>query len=80
MYFFYMTPVAAFLILGVTLVAGDVLGRARDGVEKRYTSMAVVALYVGIVVAMFIYFWPILVGDPITSAELTARTWLPSWG
>jgi dolichyl-phosphate-mannose--protein O-mannosyl transferase len=80
MYFFYMTPVAAFLILGVTLVLGDVLGRARDGVEKRYTSMAIVGIYVGLVVANFVWLWPILMGDPITAARLTAETWLPSWG
>jgi len=80
MYFFYTTPIAAFLIIGITLVLGDILGRARDGVEKRYTSIAIVAVYVGLVVANFVWLWPILVGDPITNAELTARMWLPSWG
>ena len=34
MYFFYVTPLAPFLIIGITLVLGDILGRARDGVEK----------------------------------------------
>ena len=80
MYFFYVTPIAAFLVLGITLVLGDVLGRARDGAEKRYASIAIVAIYVGLVVANFIWLWPVLVGDPITSAHLTAETWLPSWG
>ena len=28
MYFFYATPLAPFLIIGITLVLGDVLGRA----------------------------------------------------
>lgn len=28
MYFFYMTPVAPFLVMGITLVLGDVLGKA----------------------------------------------------
>lgn len=28
MYFFYMTPVAPFLVIGITLVLGDILGRA----------------------------------------------------
>jgi dolichyl-phosphate-mannose--protein O-mannosyl transferase len=31
MYFFYMTPVAPFLIIGITLMLGDVLGAAAPG-------------------------------------------------
>ncbi len=80
MYFFYMVSVAPFLIIGITLVLGDILGRARDHVEKRFSSYAVVAIFVGLVVADFIWMWPILNGDPITPARLVAETWLPSWG
>jgi dolichyl-phosphate-mannose--protein O-mannosyl transferase len=80
MYFFYVTPLAPFLVIGITLVLGDILGRARVGVERRYTSIAVVALYVGIVVANFIWLWPILNGEPITQERMTMETWLPSWG
>lgn len=85
MYFFYATPLAPFLVIGITLVLGDVLGdgmRAgnRVGLERRLTSVAVVALYVGLVVANFIWLWPILNGDPITQQRLVMETWLPSWG
>jgi len=80
MYFFYVTPLAPFLVIGITLVLGDILGRANAGVERRYTSIAVVALYVGLVVANFIWLWPILNGVPITHEQLTMETWLPSWG
>ena len=80
MYFFYATPLAPFLVIGITLVLGDVLGRAGVGVERRLTSIAVVALYVGLVVANFIWLWPILNGEPITHDRLTMETWLPSWG
>ena len=30
MYFFYMTPVAPFLVMGIALVLGDILGKARS--------------------------------------------------
>jgi dolichyl-phosphate-mannose--protein O-mannosyl transferase len=80
MYFFYMVSVAPFLIIGITLTLGDILGRARDKLEKRFSSYAVVAIFVGLVVANFIWMWPILNGDPITPARLVAETWLPSWG
>jgi len=80
MYFFYATPLAPFLVIGITLVLGDILGRAGVGIERRLTSLVVVALYVGLVVANFIWLWPILNGEPITHDRLTMETWLPSWG
>ena len=75
MYFFYATPLAPFLVIGITLVLGDVLGRARVGVERRLTSVAVVAIYVGLVVANFIWLWPILNGD--RDHGRTAAPWRP---
>ncbi|MGH3518892.1 MAG: dolichyl-phosphate-mannose--protein mannosyltransferase [Haloechinothrix sp.] len=79
MYFFYATPMAAFLVLGVTLVLGHMLGSARSGAERRGTGMLAVALYVGLVVANFVWLWPILNGDSITEARWSQEMWLPSW-
>lgn len=80
MYFFYVTPLAPFLTLGIVLVLGDVLGSRRFGVERRMLAIGVVALYVGVVVANFSWLWPMLNGDPMTAARLQAETWIPSWG
>ncbi|RSM88744.1 dolichyl-phosphate-mannose--protein mannosyltransferase [Kibdelosporangium aridum] len=79
MYFFYMTPVSAFLVLGLVLVLGQILGKARAGHERRGTGLLLVSLYVGLVVANFIWLWPILNGDSITNARWQAELWLPSW-
>jgi dolichyl-phosphate-mannose--protein O-mannosyl transferase len=79
MYFFYMTPLAPFLVIATTLALGDVLGRAGAGAERRGTGLLVVALYVGLVVANFVWLWPILNGDSITPAHWNAELWLPSW-
>jgi dolichyl-phosphate-mannose-protein mannosyltransferase len=79
MYFFYMTPTAAFLVLGLVLALGQILGSARAGAERRGTGMLLVALYVGLVVANFVWLWPILNGDSITEARWQAELWLPSW-
>jgi dolichyl-phosphate-mannose-protein mannosyltransferase len=79
MYFFYMTPVVPFLVLAVTLVLGEILGRRTAGPERRSTGRMVVALYVGLVVANFAWLWPILVGASITAARWNAELWLPSW-
>ena len=80
MYFFYMTPVAPFLIIAIALVLGDILAKRTAGIERQLVSLAVVCAYVALVVADFAFLWPILNGEPITNAELTARIWLPSWG
>jgi dolichyl-phosphate-mannose--protein O-mannosyl transferase len=79
MYFFYMTPLAPFLVLLLVLPLGEILGRARAGYERRQTGVLVVALYVGLVVANFVWLWPILNGDPISAARWQAELWLPSW-
>ncbi len=80
MYFFYSTTLAPFLVIGICLVLGDIMGRARAGVERRYLSIGIVALYVGLVVANFIWLLPMLSGTPMTPEQLNMETWLPSWG
>ena len=65
--------------LVATLENGGMDRRALTLIEL-LAAIAIVAVYVGLVVANFVWLWPILVSDPITNAELTARMWLPSWG
>ena len=79
MYYFYATPLAPFLVLGLVLVLGEILGSAREYYERRKTGLLVVALYVGLVVANFVWLWPILNGEPITQDRWQAEMWLPSW-
>ncbi|MEV0679895.1 phospholipid carrier-dependent glycosyltransferase [Actinosynnema sp. NPDC050436] len=79
MYLFYAMPMAPFLVLGITLALGEILGRASAGQERRGTGLLVVALYVGLVVANFVWLWPILNGVPITPEMWEAQRWLPSW-
>ncbi|TLW91755.1 phospholipid carrier-dependent glycosyltransferase [Saccharomonospora piscinae] len=79
MYFFYATPLAPFLVLGLVLALGQILGSSRVGAERRGTGLLVLALYVGLVVANFVWLWPILNGDAITYDRWQAELWLPSW-
>jgi dolichyl-phosphate-mannose-protein mannosyltransferase len=79
MYFFYMTPVVPFLIFGTVLVMGAILGKANASRERRQTGLLVVGLWVGAVVANFVWLWPILIGQPITPEMWDAQLWLPSW-
>jgi dolichyl-phosphate-mannose--protein O-mannosyl transferase len=77
MYFFYATPLAPFLVLALTLCLGEVLGRA--GADRRTARLLVVSLYLGLAVTNFAWLWPLMVGDPITTAHWNAEMWLPSW-
>jgi dolichyl-phosphate-mannose--protein O-mannosyl transferase len=79
MYYFYMAPVAPFLVLATVLVMGEILGRAGASRERRQTGLLVVGLWVGAVVANFVWLWPILVGLPITPEMWDTQLWLPSW-
>lgn len=79
MYYFYMTPLAPFLVLATVLAMGVVLGPAGAGRERRQTGLLVVGLWTGLVVANFAWLWPILMGVPITPEMWDAQLWLPSW-
>ncbi|GAB2689687.1 dolichyl-phosphate-mannose--protein mannosyltransferase [Nocardia thraciensis] len=89
MYFFYAVPMAPFLVMAVALVLGDILGPApfTRGTGQRFLlwserqrlNLLLVCLYVGLVVANFIWLWPIMTALPITVGNWHNHLWLPSW-
>lgn len=89
MFLFYMAPLIPFLVLGLTLALGTMLGpparrtgdrlRDRRALLRRRWGQAGVAVYLGLVVADFAWMWPIFTGGLLTYAEWHARMWLPSW-
>jgi dolichyl-phosphate-mannose--protein O-mannosyl transferase len=89
MFLFYMAPLMPFLILGLTLALGTMLGpglrrtgdAARDGsgLRRRRWGVIGVSAYLGLVVADFVWMWPIYTGGMLTYAQWHAHMWLPSW-
>ncbi|MGY1771737.1 dolichyl-phosphate-mannose--protein mannosyltransferase [Blastococcus sp. SYSU D00813] len=79
MFFFYMAPVVPFFVLAVVLVLQDALGPASASRTRRQVGLGVVCLYVGVVAATFVFFYPVLTGQPLSHAEWLDRMWFPSW-
>jgi dolichyl-phosphate-mannose--protein O-mannosyl transferase len=48
--------------------------------ERRALGILVVSIYVALVVANFVWLWPILTASPISPAQWHNQIWLPSWG
>ncbi|GAB2669129.1 phospholipid carrier-dependent glycosyltransferase [Gordonia jinhuaensis] len=82
MYFFYATAMAPFLVMGLALCVSDVIGTRDAGPrrsERRMLGVIVAAIYVALVVANFVWLWPILTGAPISPTMWNQEIWLPSW-
>jgi dolichyl-phosphate-mannose-protein mannosyltransferase len=79
MFIFYMTPLVPFLVIGVTLGLGALLGSARSSERRRTLGLVAVCCYVALVVVNSVWLWPILSGQLITYQEWRARIWFPSW-
>ena len=87
MYFFYAATMAPFLVMGITLICGDILyphrrgGHYRPGQssERRTLGLIAVSCYVALVVTNFTWLFPVLTGLPITQQTWNMEIWLPSW-
>ena len=79
MFLFYMTPLVPFLVIGVALLLGDVLGRAGASESRRRYGMLAVSGYLALVVMNFFWLHPVLVGNLITYDRWHAEMWFASW-
>src|SRR4051794_30201644 len=79
MFIFYMAPVVPFFVIAVTLALQDVLGAQAPEPWRRQVGLAAVCLYVGIVAATFVFFYPVLTGRVLSHADWLLRMWFPSW-
>jgi dolichyl-phosphate-mannose--protein O-mannosyl transferase len=96
MFLFYMAPLVPFMIIGLTLALGTMLGPALErkrvknderpmtdedyrALRRRYWGLAGISTYLALVVADFVWMWPIFTGGLLTYNEWHAHMWLPSW-
>ena len=55
------------------------LGANRHIGEEWQIRLGAVCLYVALVAATFVFFYPVLTGQPLSHPEWLLRMWFPSW-
>lgn len=78
-FLFYMLPAVPFMVLGITICLGLVLGRADAHPFRRGLGAALAGAYVLLVVVNFWYLYPVLSADVIPYQAWQARMWFESW-
>lgn len=76
MYFFYATALIPFVLVAIAIIAGDVMACRPRG---RAIGVSIVAAYLAVVVAAFVFWLPIMTGIPLPVETFEMRLWLPSW-
>jgi dolichyl-phosphate-mannose-protein mannosyltransferase len=94
MFLFYTAPLVPFLIIGLTLGLGVLLGPSvpattteavrqdptyHRAVMRRRWGAGLLSVYIGLVIADFAYMWPIFTAGLMTYDQWHAHMWLPSW-
>lgn len=74
-FLFYMTPVVPFMVLACVYV----LKKISDARDPNSSYSLVAVLLVLLSVGLFVFFWPVLVGFPLTSKAWHMRIWFPGW-
>ena len=77
-FFFYATPITPFFVLACVYAVRDLSRMRVAGSTARPYLPVAVAFVIGSV-SLFIFFWPVMTGAPITDAAFKLRTWFPSW-
>ena len=79
MFLFYALPLLPFLVLGLTTVAQLVLGPREASERRRTVGGIAVGAYLLIVVANFVFLYPILAAEVIPLSSWQDRMWFPGW-
>ena len=78
-YFFYAIIFLPFLVIGITLCLGLILGPARAAPARRFTGATVVGVYLLLVLANFAFLYPVLTAQVLPYALWHQRMWFSSW-
>jgi dolichyl-phosphate-mannose-protein mannosyltransferase len=76
---FYSIAFEPYLLLALTFAIGLVLGKKTDAAWRRENGIRFVAIFLGLAIALSIFFWPLWTGMSIDYTFMKAHWWLRSW-
>lgn len=76
---YYGVMILPFLVLGATLLLGEILGRDTASPLRRAVGASAVGVVVVLVMLSFAWFWPIWTDQLITNQEWAQRMWFRRW-
>lgn len=76
---FYTIAFEPYLLLALTLAIGIILGDARDPAWRRTSGIRTVGIYLAVVAATSVFFYPLWTGMQADYGFIAAHWWLPSW-
>jgi dolichyl-phosphate-mannose-protein mannosyltransferase len=76
---YYAIAILPFLVLGATLLLGEMLGRADASPVRRAVGAASVGCVMVLVMLSFAWFWPIWTDGLVTNREWVQRMWFRRW-
>ncbi|MGN6162587.1 MAG: dolichyl-phosphate-mannose--protein mannosyltransferase [Marmoricola sp.] len=77
-FIYYAIVTEPFLILGLVLLLGQILGNEPTG-RRRQIGAGIVGLVVALVAVNFWWFWPIYTDGLLTNAQWLQRIWFVRW-
>ncbi|CAN5212955.1 phospholipid carrier-dependent glycosyltransferase [soil metagenome] len=76
---FYTIAFEPYLILGLVIVIGLILGRPGDPAWRRLSGIRLIAVFVGLCTLVSAFFYPIWTGMQVPVPFVQLHYWLPSW-
>ena len=78
-FLFYASAFFPFVVIAITLLLGEILGRAPVGSTRRTVGTIVAGSFIVLVLLNFAWFWPIWTNELLTDSEWRDRIWLERW-
>jgi dolichyl-phosphate-mannose--protein O-mannosyl transferase len=76
---YYAIAIIPFTVLAITLCLGTMIGGERASYRRRMWGTSFAGAFVVLVVVNFAWFWPIYVGDLVTTSQWLDRIWFTRW-
>ena len=78
-YQFYTIAFEPYLVIALAFALARILGSRDDPAPTRRVGLVVVGVFLALVLAVSVYFWPLWTGMQLDYGFLSSHWWLPTW-